>query len=68
MEEEKMCHRESAPIFTSGFRFGNDNEIAIVDFIDRPADDIMKVIYSVALTKKQASDLIEALSSFVNEE
>ncbi|HCG7382890.1 TPA: hypothetical protein NJ378_003695 [Vibrio parahaemolyticus] len=67
-KQATLGHRDFPPIFTSGFRIGLGEDVAVVDFIDAPSEDYRKVAFSVALTKKQAQRLIIQLQEFVEEE
>lgn len=64
----KNLTRETAPVFTSGFRFGIADSIAIVDFIDAPDEETRKILFSVGITKNQAKGLVEQLSEFLADE
>lgn len=61
METPKMI-REHAPVITNGIRIATVDNLAIVDFIDAPDDEQNKIVFSVALTKRQAKSLSEQLS------
>ena len=61
--------RKDPPIYSMGFRFGYTNDgICTIDFLDMPNDKIQKVSFSVAITKKQAENLIAGLNSFIETE
>lgn len=64
--KEKFNHRTTGPIITSGFRMGVNAEIAVVDFLDAPAENVTNVISSIAFTKKQAKSLVNNLNKFIN--
>lgn len=65
---KKLIHRENAPIFPMGFRCGISNDICVIDFIDTPDENVIKVSYSVALSKKHAQNLIDNLNQFLNQD
>ncbi|WP_421340030.1 hypothetical protein [Aeromonas veronii] len=67
-EQGALTLREQPPVFTSGFRFGISDEICIVELVDSPGDDVKKIVYSFAMTKKQAAGLANALGKFINGE
>lgn len=68
MSEKKFIERDNAPLVSSGFRFGSGDELCTVDFLDAPTSEFTRVVMSVALTKKQSLQLIEALQGFIDRE
>ena len=68
MTKKTMIYRESSPIFPMGFRYSMSKDFCIIDFIDMPDDDTMKVTNSIAISKSHAKILIENLNRFINED
>jgi len=71
MSEKKMkfIHRENPPSFSMGFRVGIvDGGMCIIDFLDNPDKDVLKVSSAIMLTKDGAKDLVKRLNEFVYEE
>lgn len=68
MSDEKFIPRQRAPFVSMGFRLGTGDELCIIDFLDVPDENVTKVETSVAVTKKQARNLIEGLQEFINED
>jgi hypothetical protein len=59
--------REKAPTISMGLRFSVGEDFFIIDFLDMPGNEMTKVSSSVAVTKKQAKDLIKELQAFIDE-
>lgn len=72
MKEEEVdknfVPRENAPVVSMGFRFGVGEELLILDFLEKPGNDITKVNFSAAITKKQAKNLIDGLKQFLDQD
>lgn len=67
-KKDKFIHRENPASFSMGFRVGIVNEnICIVDFIDKPDNGVVKAFSAIMLSKDVAKDLVEQLSQFINE-
>lgn len=69
MSEDKSDKyiRKVSPLFTSGFKAMQTDEILIVDFITAFPEEPQQIIASVALTKDIAENLAKALSNFVRD-
>jgi len=63
-----FTERKHAPMLPMGLRFGIVDEICIIDFIDIPDNNVGNVFSSIAITKKQAKNLIENLNNFIGDE
>lgn len=67
-ETKIVLVRKSAPVLSSGFRLGVGDGLAVVDFIDSQDNENHNVIFSIALTKKQAKNLYRQLADFSESE
>ena len=66
-EKEEFVPRDKAPIFPMGLRIGISDDICIIEFLDRPSDNLTKVSFSVAISKKHAENMVKSLNKFLNE-
>ena len=60
--------RKVSPLFTSGFKSMQTDEIMILDFLTAFPEEDQYIIASVALTKDVAENLITALSNFIKDD
>lgn len=67
-ENKIVLVRKNAPVLSSGFRLGIGDGLAVVDFIDSQDNENHNIIFSIALTKKQAKNICEQLSEFIESE
>ncbi len=57
-----------SPLFVSGFKAMQTEEILIVDFLTAFPGESQRIVASVALTKDIAENLSRALSTFIQED
>lgn len=67
-EKNKFIARTSPPVFAAGFRMGMAEDVVVVDLMDNPEDDSVRVIYSFVMTKKQTNAFINALKNTIGSE
>lgn len=66
-EKKEFIERNLPPVFVSGFRMGTADGVVVVDLVDNPGGEQVKVFYSIVMTKKQAISLMNGIKNIIED-